>query len=88
MDNETITVLREQAEALGVAVDGRWSEDTLLQKIEAAMAPSAAEPEAQGEKPLHVLNAEARKAYASDYGDRMAASRSGRRVQKNLRAPV
>lgn len=54
--------LKTQAEALGIEVDGRWSEDTLRQKIaEASFDQPVAEQPAPREKTLHELNMEARR---------------------------
>jgi len=53
--------LKHEAEALGIEVDGRWSEETLMQKIIEAQEQ---QPEPAGEPrfenvPLHVLNQQA-----------------------------
>lgn len=48
--------LKAQAEALGIEVDGRWSDETIQQKITEAR-PEQGEPR---EKTLHELNMEAR----------------------------
>lgn len=54
--------LKAQAEALGIEVDGRWSDDTLKQKIaEASFDQPVAEQPAPREKTLHELNMEARR---------------------------
>ena len=51
--------LMKQAKALGIDVDGRWSEETLREKIaEAKPEQQAAKP--PREKTLHELNLEAR----------------------------
>lgn len=49
--------LKAQAEALGIEVDGRWSDETLQQKIAEAQ-PGQSEPR---EMTLHELNMEARR---------------------------
>lgn len=49
--------LKAQAEALGIEVDGRWSDETLQQKI-AETQPGQGEPR---EMTLHELNMEARR---------------------------
>lgn len=75
--------LRQQAEALGLAVDGRWSEETLRAKIEEA----GGSPVSDQPKTLAELNAEQREIDKAIGGYR-GVNRSGRRVQKILRAQV
>lgn len=53
--------LRQEAEALGIEVDGRWNEETLMQKIidaQEAQSEPVREPRFEN-VPLHVLNQQA-----------------------------
>lgn len=62
--------LNKQAEELGIEVDGRWSDETLRDKIRQALSAPVANPdlpepkepmEPTREKTLHELNMEARR---------------------------
>lgn len=50
--------LKAQAEALGIEVDGRWSDETIRQKIDELTPERNADPR---QKTLHELNMEQRK---------------------------
>lgn len=93
--------LKKEAEALGIDVDGRWSEETLREKIaEAKKSEQAKTPPPQREKTLHELNVEARRydralrglndeaaeAAKKAVSDTLNEKRpGGRRTRKNLR---
>lgn len=84
--------LRAQAQELGIPIDGRWSEETLRQKIDEALTAPADPREAQTADPdrpktLAELNAEQREIDKAIGGyDRI--DRRARRIQKILRAQV
>jgi len=92
--------LKKEAEALGIDVDGRWSEETLREKIAEAKKPQPAKTPPQREKTLHELNVEARRydralrglndeaaeAAKKAVADTLNEKRpDGRRTRKNLR---
>lgn len=66
--------LRQKAEALGIKVDGRWSEQRLKEEI--SMSQNDAPPR---EKTLHELNMEAR---AIDRAMREAHNEAGEAAKK------
>ena len=95
-----MTDLKKQAEALGIDVDGRWSDETLAEKIDEAKAKQPKKAAPAREKTLHELNLEARahdralrglnseaaEAARRAVEDTLASKRpDGRRTRKNLR---
>lgn len=95
--------LKAKAEALGIDVDGRWSDETLQEKIAEAEAAKPVQASPAREKTLHELNLEARvhdralrglnteaaEAARKAVEDTLSMKRpDGKRARKPLRSPV
>lgn len=80
--------LKKQAENLGIEVDGRWSDETLKQKIEEAKAQRSGAEQGKTSQPAEPVNTDEARDVPSFGGVRVETSEEIRQAEAGENLPV
>ena len=83
-----MTTLKKEAEALGLEIDGRWSDETLKQKIDEAKAQRSGQKSSEATKPVAPVNTDEARDVPSMGGVRVETSQEIRRANAGENLPV